>query len=216
MLGARRIDRRQVLARKLSSGKDAAVKTDVVDRAQVQALVDRAVRALSEGLRQEVKPYNIRTTVISPCGDLARRSCNRTAKQHHRPGHGRTGSQIHRRGRHRCGLLRACRGVRHQPAGGRERQRDPVQADAAGTVSSKEEMVPHVIVKLLTGRTEQQKVRIAGEVTKAVMATTGVTERTLDRQGVCTQGAIAVTPRVDSRRLRLQSAQSISAPSATD
>jgi len=24
------------------------------------------VRALSEGLRQEVKPYNIRTTVISP------------------------------------------------------------------------------------------------------------------------------------------------------
>ena len=25
-----------------------------------------AVRALSEGLRQEVKPYNIRTTVISP------------------------------------------------------------------------------------------------------------------------------------------------------
>ena len=29
-----------------------------------------AVRALSEGLRQEVKPYNIRTTVISP-GALA-------------------------------------------------------------------------------------------------------------------------------------------------
>jgi NADP-dependent 3-hydroxy acid dehydrogenase YdfG len=25
-----------------------------------------AVRALSEGLRQEVKPYNIRTTVVSP------------------------------------------------------------------------------------------------------------------------------------------------------
>ncbi|MGH7169102.1 MAG: SDR family oxidoreductase [Gemmataceae bacterium] len=67
VLGARRIDRRQVLARKLSLGKDAAVKTDVtMDRAQVQALVDRAVRALSEGLRQEVKPYNIRTTVICP------------------------------------------------------------------------------------------------------------------------------------------------------
>lgn len=150
VLGARRIDRLQALARELSLGADAAVKTDVVDRAQVQALVDRAVvmhgrvdvmlnnaglmpqaplerlkvdewdrmidvnlkgvlygiaavlphmqrqksghiinvssvaghkvgpgsavyaatkfavRALSEGLRQEVKPYNIRTTVISP------------------------------------------------------------------------------------------------------------------------------------------------------
>jgi 4-oxalocrotonate tautomerase len=32
--------------------------------------------------------------------------------------------------------------------------------------------MPHVIVKLLAGRTEQQKARIAEEVTKAVMATT--------------------------------------------
>lgn len=150
VLGARRIERLQTLATELSLGRDAAVKTDVADRAQVQALVDRAVemhgridvmlnnaglmplapldrlkvdeweqmvdvnikgvlygiaaalphmkeqkgghiinvssvyghkvapgaavycatkyavRALSEGLRQEVKPYNIRTTVISP------------------------------------------------------------------------------------------------------------------------------------------------------
>lgn len=150
VLGARRLDRLQALARELSLGEDAVVKTDVVDRAQVRALVDRAVqmhgrvdvmlnnaglmpqaplerlqvdewdrmidvnlkgvlygiaavlphmqrqksghiinvssvaghrvgpgfavyaatkfavRALSEGLRQEVKPYNIRTTVISP------------------------------------------------------------------------------------------------------------------------------------------------------
>ena len=29
-------------------------------------LATYAVRALSEGLRQEVKPYNIRTTIISP------------------------------------------------------------------------------------------------------------------------------------------------------
>ena len=37
----------------------------------VYAATKHAVRALSEGLRQEVKPYNIRTTVISPggCGD---------------------------------------------------------------------------------------------------------------------------------------------------
>jgi len=33
--------------------------------------------------------------------------------------------------------------------------------------------VPHVIVKLLSGRTEQQKLRIAEEVAKAVMASTG-------------------------------------------
>jgi len=32
--------------------------------------------------------------------------------------------------------------------------------------------MPHVIVKLLAGRTEQQKAKIAEEVTKAVMATT--------------------------------------------
>ena len=32
----------------------------------VYAAAKHAVRVLSEGLRQEVKPYNIRTTVISP------------------------------------------------------------------------------------------------------------------------------------------------------
>jgi len=32
----------------------------------VYAATKHAVRALSEGLRQDVKPYNIRTTVISP------------------------------------------------------------------------------------------------------------------------------------------------------
>ncbi|MFY9656696.1 MAG: SDR family oxidoreductase, partial [Methylocystis sp.] len=34
--------------------------------AAVYCATKYAVRALSEGLRQEVKPYNIRTTVISP------------------------------------------------------------------------------------------------------------------------------------------------------
>lgn len=152
VLGARRQDRIQALARELTGngGKAIAVTTDVADREQVKALVDaavqaygrvdvminnaglmpqallerlqiaeweqmidvnlkgvlygiaaalpymkqqkaghfinvssvaghkvgpgsavyaatkHAVRALSEGLRQEVKPYNIRTTVISP------------------------------------------------------------------------------------------------------------------------------------------------------
>jgi NADP-dependent 3-hydroxy acid dehydrogenase YdfG len=150
VLGARRLDRLQALAKELSLDNKAIVQTDVTDREQVKRLVDRAVqshgrvdvivnnaglmpssrfevlhvdewdrmidvnikgvlhgiaaalphmiaqksghiinvssvaghkvgpggavyaatkhavRALSEGLRQEVKPYNIRTTIISP------------------------------------------------------------------------------------------------------------------------------------------------------
>ena len=150
VLGARRVDRLEALARELALGGSSAVRTDVTKRIEVAALVERAidlhgridvmlnnaglmpqaplerlkvdewdrmidvnlkgvlygiaaalphmqrqksghfinvssvaghkvgpgfavyaatkhaVRALSEGLRQEVKPYNIRTTVISP------------------------------------------------------------------------------------------------------------------------------------------------------
>ncbi len=43
VLGARRLDRLQTLARELGLGEDAVVKTDVTDRAQVSALVERAV-----------------------------------------------------------------------------------------------------------------------------------------------------------------------------
>ncbi|AHF67909.1 MULTISPECIES: SDR family oxidoreductase [Pseudomonas] len=150
VLGARRLDRLQALARELGLGDESIVQTDVVDHGQVQALVARAVeihgridvlinnagvmplsplemqrveewdqtidvnikgvlygisaalpymkeqksgqiinvssvaghivspggvvysaskfavRAISEGLRQEVKPYNIRSTILSP------------------------------------------------------------------------------------------------------------------------------------------------------
>jgi NADP-dependent 3-hydroxy acid dehydrogenase YdfG len=150
VLGARRLDRLQALAKGLSLAPDAVVQTDVTQRDQVKRLVDRAiqlhgrvdvlinnaglmpnsrlerlpvddwdrmidvnikgvlygiaavlphmserksghiinvasvaghkvgpgsavyaatkhaVRALSEGLQQEVKPYNLRTTIISP------------------------------------------------------------------------------------------------------------------------------------------------------
>ena len=150
VLGARRLERLQVLAEELSLGGDAAMRTDVTDYEQVRRLVNHAartrgridvilnnaglmpfsplerlkvrdwdrtidvnikgvlygiaaalphmkaqksghiinvssvaghkvgpagvvyaatkhaVRVISEGLRQEVKPYNIRTTVISP------------------------------------------------------------------------------------------------------------------------------------------------------
>jgi 4-oxalocrotonate tautomerase len=37
--------------------------------------------------------------------------------------------------------------------------------------------MPHVIVKLYTGRSDQQKVRIAEEITKAVMATANCDEQ---------------------------------------
>jgi 4-oxalocrotonate tautomerase len=33
--------------------------------------------------------------------------------------------------------------------------------------------MPHVIVKMLTGRSEQQKLAVADAVTKAIMSTTG-------------------------------------------
>jgi NADP-dependent 3-hydroxy acid dehydrogenase YdfG len=150
VLGARRIDRLEALAKELTLGENAVLKTDVTEREQVKQLVDRAVekhgridvlinntglmpnsmlenlhveewdrmidvnlrgvlygiaaalphmkaqksghfinvssvaghkvgpgsavyaatkhgvRVISEGLRQEVKPYNIRTTIISP------------------------------------------------------------------------------------------------------------------------------------------------------
>lgn len=150
VLGARRLDRLEALANELGLDAKAILRTDVTDRAQVQALVERAidlhgridvilnnaglmpssmldklkidewdqmidvnvkgvlygiaaalpymkeqksghiinvssvaghkvgaggsvyagtkyaVRAITEGLRQEVKPYNIRTTIVSP------------------------------------------------------------------------------------------------------------------------------------------------------
>jgi NADP-dependent 3-hydroxy acid dehydrogenase YdfG len=45
VFGARRLDRLRALARELNLGTDAAVETDVTDRAQVKRLVDAAVAA---------------------------------------------------------------------------------------------------------------------------------------------------------------------------
>ena len=55
----------------------------------VYAATKTAVRVISEGLRQEVKPYNIRTTIISP-GAVA----ERVARQRHRAGHRRGHPQV--------------------------------------------------------------------------------------------------------------------------
>ena len=95
----------------------------------VYSATKHGVRVISEGLRQEVKPYNIRTTVISPGAveselpdsvtepDVAQGVRERYAKW-----------AIPAR------LLRQHGGLRHEPAGGRRRQRDPVPADAAGVL----------------------------------------------------------------------------------
>ena len=45
VLGARRLDRLQILANELSLGGDAVVRTDVTQRAEVKRLVDRAVQS---------------------------------------------------------------------------------------------------------------------------------------------------------------------------
>ena len=44
-LGARRLDRLQALAKELSLGGDAVVRTDVTQRAEVERLVDHAVQS---------------------------------------------------------------------------------------------------------------------------------------------------------------------------
>ncbi len=45
VLGARRLDRLQALAKELSLGGDAVVRTDVTQRAEVKRLVDHAVHS---------------------------------------------------------------------------------------------------------------------------------------------------------------------------
>ena len=173
VLGARRLDRLQALAKELSLGDDAVVQTDVSKYDEVKRLVDHAVKAhgridviinnaglmpqsllerlkidewdrmidvnikgvlygiaaalpvmqaqksghiinvssvaghkvrpgstiysatksavrvISEGLRQEVKPYNIRTTIISP-GAVE----SELPDSDHRAGHRREGRQV--------------------------------------------------------------------------------------------------------------------------
>jgi NAD(P)-dependent dehydrogenase (short-subunit alcohol dehydrogenase family) len=96
----------------------------------VYSATKTAVRVLSEGLRQEVKLYNIRTTVISP-GAVAYRA----AEQHYGAGRRREYPAALRGVCDSCRVLRASRGVHDRPAGGGGHQRDSVPADAPGVVA---------------------------------------------------------------------------------
>ena len=97
----------------------------------VYAATKHAVRALSEGLRQEVKPYNIRTTVISP-GAVATELPNSVTE----PDVAERHPQVLRGDRDSRRLVRAGSRLRHEPAGGRGRERDPVPAHAPGAVTA--------------------------------------------------------------------------------
>ena len=89
----------------------------------VYAASKNAVRVISEGLRQEVKPYNIRTTVISP-GALATELPNSITE----PDIARMSASSSMRSPF-CRIVRASRCFRNEPAGGHGRERDRVPAD---------------------------------------------------------------------------------------
>ena len=213
VLGARRLDRLQALAKELSLGDDAVVQTDVSKYDEVKRLVDHAVKAhgridvminnaglmpqslleslkidewdrmidvnikgvlygiaaalpvmkaqksghiinvssvaghkvrpgstiysatksavrvISEGLRQEVKPYNIRTTIISPARSKA--NCPTPSPIRHR----REGGSILQGDGDSGRFLREHGRVRDEPAGRRGHQRDPVPANPSGILS---------------------------------------------------------------------------------
>jgi short-subunit dehydrogenase len=91
----------------------------------VYAATKHAVRAISEGLRQEVKPYNIRTTIISP-GAVATNLLDTITDPV-------VAEKMHRLMRtHSRQLLRQHGRLRHEPAGGSGRERNPLPANRAG------------------------------------------------------------------------------------
>ena len=74
VLGARRAERLQTLVDEIvrTGGKATAINVSSVaghrvgPGSAVYAATKTAVRVISEGLRQEVKPWKLRTTIISP------------------------------------------------------------------------------------------------------------------------------------------------------
>src|SRR6266702_7886846 len=68
-------------------------------------------------------------------GDLARRGGHGAAEQHQRAGRRRELSQVLRGVRDSCRLVRAGGRLRHQPAGGRGRERDPLPPHPTGVIA---------------------------------------------------------------------------------
>jgi NAD(P)-dependent dehydrogenase (short-subunit alcohol dehydrogenase family) len=97
----------------------------------VYSATKHAVRVISEGLRQEVKPYNTRTTIISPGGGR-----DRATQQHHGRQHFASDPRFLQEICDPRRQLRPLRAFRHEPAGGRGRERDPLQAYVAGIVTA--------------------------------------------------------------------------------
>ena len=96
----------------------------------VYSATKSAVRVISEGLRQEVKPYNIRTTIISP-GAVATELPDSITD----PDSAAAISKFYKETAIPARLLRQHGHVRDEPAGGRGRQRDPVPAYTSGILS---------------------------------------------------------------------------------
>jgi NADP-dependent 3-hydroxy acid dehydrogenase YdfG len=95
----------------------------------VYAATKFAVRAFSEGLRQEVKPYNIRTTVISPgavATELPDSVTDPDASKRIRTFYDQVAVPADSFAASGC--------VRDEPARGGRHQRDPVPADQAGNL----------------------------------------------------------------------------------
>ena len=95
----------------------------------VYAATKTAVRVISEGLRQEVKPWNLQRD-----DHLAGRRRDGVAEQYHRGGRCKGYRSVLRAVRDSRRFVRSCCGLRDQSAGRRGYQRNPFSADAAGTL----------------------------------------------------------------------------------
>ena len=97
----------------------------------VYAATKTAVRVITEGLRQEVKPWNLRTTIISP-GAVATELPSSITEADVAKGIG----EFYEEYAIPAGVVRARRGVCDRSAGRCRYQRDSLPADAAGTVAN--------------------------------------------------------------------------------
>jgi NAD(P)-dependent dehydrogenase (short-subunit alcohol dehydrogenase family) len=96
-----------------------------------------SVRVISEALRQEVKPYDIRTTVISPGAVDTELPSSVKAE-------GVAGpiADYYQQNAIPADSFAPVRAVRHRPAGRRRRQRDPVPPDEAAALTRISPLVP--------------------------------------------------------------------------